>query len=242
MKLFRTCRTVATVASYIISVAFIVGVICTWPAILHLGWLYRTYLERKQLVEEFFQAADNFDRKAQPWEECSVELPNGSGRFVFLRQHIHPFLAEYDRKIRFETEHGATNTAWLRTNVGGRTKVNVYWYPADQEEGPFVRLQDHWGEHILDFRRSVTRLVSRMQGAAYIGDMAGPDTGSGWQRRIGAEREETEFLVGTTKNEKVTGLLASGSGLYVGRIDGSQGPLRFVPASESPEETIQIHD
>ncbi len=43
-----------------------------------------------------------FDAGEQPWESASLKLEEeiiGSTRLVFSRRHIHPFLAEFDRKL-----------------------------------------------------------------------------------------------------------------------------------------------
>ena len=143
--------------------------------------------------DNFFESFDDFDVNEQPWTECPLALPDKSCRIVFLRRHRHPFLAEYDRKIRCEVADRVTVKS-LPTNSGGKTKINVYYYAAHKDLGPFIRLRDRYGNYRFDLGNGV---------------------------------------------EEIAAIPESVEGEYMGRLDGSQGPLRFISVQESPEERIE---
>jgi len=108
-----------------------------------------------QISAEFWGQFEDFNKNEQPWVECLIRLPDGSGQVVFMRRHAHPFLAEYDRKIRFETDSLKNVVQPLPMNTGGRTRINVYWYPESDSNGAFIRLRDRYGSYYLDLQRGV---------------------------------------------------------------------------------------
>ncbi len=56
----------------------------------------------------------------------SFRLPDeGNTRIAFEQCSIHPFLAEYNYRIRFRRD-GRTVDRYLITNTGGRTEINIY--------------------------------------------------------------------------------------------------------------------
>lgn len=153
-----------------------------------------------QISAEFWGQFEDFNKNEQPWVECVIKLPDGSGQVAFMRRHAHPFLAEYDRKIRFETECFRNVVQPLPTNTGGRTKINVHWYPESDAKGPFLRLRDHCGVYYLNLQRGV---VMSLQ-----------------------DQEFRDVFPYTTSQ-------------YLGRLDGTKGPLCFIPADRAPEEGIK---
>ena len=160
-------------------------------SILLLGFLcYAT----ARIGSAFWQHADEWDAEQEPWEKASFGLPDGSGQVSLLRRNAHPFLAEYNRRLRFEPEGQAPVTLDLPLNVGGRTLINVYSH-ASGTATSVLRLEDRWGEYVVDL--DSLDLVS------------------------GADLHLTEVT-------------------YLGRFDGRDGPLTFVPATTSPEEDIKI--
>ncbi len=143
--------------------------------------------------QAFWDSFDDFDVNEQPWVECPLVLPDKSYRIVFFRRHIHPFLAEYDRKIRCEIDNNVIVKP-LPTNTGGRTKINIYYYAAANGLGPFIRLRDQYGNYRFDLGNGV---------------------------------------------EEIKAIPKSFEGVYIGRLDGSQEPLRFVSVQDSPEQQIE---
>ena len=105
----------------------------------------------------FWQQAEEWDVEQEPWEEASFDLPDGAGQVSFLRQDAHPFLAEYNRRLRFELEGQAPVTLDLPMNVGGRTLINVHLHAngttVDGTATSVLRLEDRWGEYVVDLDR-----------------------------------------------------------------------------------------
>lgn len=128
----------------------------------------------REVGKEFWDSFDDFDVNEQPWTECPIALPDKAGRIVFLRRHNHPFLAEYDRKIRYET---GTHVAMklLPPNTGGKTKINVYYYSAKDGQGPFVRLRDQYGNYRFDLSNDANeiRAIPQSLTREYIGRLDG---------------------------------------------------------------------
>lgn len=190
-------------------------------------------------VKSLYGPVEGFDEESQPWSECAVQLPNESGRVVLLRRCLHPLFAEYDRQIRFEVGDDPNTVCWLPTNCGGRTCINVYWYPANRAEGPYVKLRDSWGVYVLDLQRKTASILREHNGVRYIGEIPPQSDGSvssGWSKADG--RKDWTYTVGKNEGRKLNGLLAEAKGLYLGRLDSRTGALRFVPADEAPEEEI----
>ncbi|MHC4111944.1 MAG: hypothetical protein ACYSUY_12785 [Planctomycetota bacterium] len=109
--------------------------------------------------KQFWEGFDDFDKNAQPWTECPIDLPDKAGRIVFLRRHNHPFLAEYDRKIRYETSVLAS-VRLLPPNTGGKTRINVYYYEAKNGQGPYIKFQDQYGNYRFDLGHDVKETLS----------------------------------------------------------------------------------
>jgi len=167
-----------------------------------------------------------------------IDCPDRSGHIVFLRKCTHPFLAEYDRKIRFETNTIKGVTKPLPINCGGRTKINVYWYKAQDGNETYLRLQDHWGEYMIDLERGLTQNILRIDGRVFVGDIS-DDTviGLGWEKTDG---KLTKMYAGESEAKEITGEPHSLPGKYIGRIDGTHGCPMFISVDESEEEYIEM--
>ena len=132
------------------------------------------FLAFRETGEEVWEGFDDFDENAQPWTECPIDLPDKAGRIVFLRRHNHRFLAEYGRKIRYEIgTHAAMKL--LPPNTGGQTKINVYYYAAKDGQGPFVRLQDQYGNYRFDLGNDANEISALPKSLTreYIGRLDG---------------------------------------------------------------------
>ena len=189
-------------------------------------------------VREEAKKAPTEDQRT--WAECGIPVPEGHGELWFLRGRAHPFLAEYDRKLRFVIPKGNEAVRWLPPNVGGRTMINCYWYPAAEDGGPYVRLEDHWGVYVADLRRQTVSVVGERHGQLYIAEIPvgrdNPPFGH-WEGEI--DREELTYYVGNNPGHELTGCLAQGKGEYLGRLDGRSGPVGFVSRAEAPKESIE---
>lgn len=96
------------------------------------------------------QVGRGFDPAAQPWRATTIPRPDAGGALAFERKHIHPMLAEYERRLRLEQADGAAHRIELPPNYGGRTRINVYWHESSADAGPWLRLEDHVGRYVVD--------------------------------------------------------------------------------------------
>jgi len=193
------------------------------------------------LRHAFIASMEDFDESKQPWTECALPHPGVSSPLTFMQKSIHPFLAEYEYKIRFGT--GTTTVErWLPLNCGGRTRMNAYWYPSYDVFGPAIRLQDHWGEYLVRVQDQKTYRLLRYKGQVFAGEIteSSPGTSMGESHPVDGE-PEIHASVGDNKAEDVTDTnVGRESGEYFGRIDGQDYPVRFVPASEATEVEIEM--
>ena len=132
------------------------------------------FLVFREAGGEIWKGFDDFDENAQPWTECPIDLPDKAGRIVFLRHHNHPFLAEYDRKIRYEVGTHVVMKL-LPPNTGGKTRINVYYYAAKDGQGAFVRLRDQYGNYRFDLGNDANeiRAIPKSLTREYIGRFDG---------------------------------------------------------------------
>ncbi|MGI5869082.1 MAG: hypothetical protein ACOX9C_06545 [Kiritimatiellia bacterium] len=132
----------------------------------------------RHLGRSFFMLGiEDFDEAKQPWMECGIPHPSGTPEIVFMQKSIHPFLAEYEYKLRFGSGTNAVER-WLPLNCGGRTRMNAYWYPSDGAFGSALRLQDHWGEYLVRIQEQKTYLILRYKGRIYAGEITESSPGS----------------------------------------------------------------
>jgi len=165
-----------------------------------------------------------------------VVLPDGSGHIVFLRNRIHLWAAKYDRAIRFETDIISGVTRPLPINSGGPTKIDVYWLEKQEKEGSYIRLHDHRGEYLIDLSRGVTQLIGRINGRVFVSELKNNRMPVfGWTKVDG---ELSRVHTGKKEAEEITGRLASLQGKFIGRIDATEGPLRFITLTEPKEEEL----
>lgn len=128
-------------------------------------------VSKQKAANEFWGSFENFDVNKQPWIECIIELPDEKDEIVFLRQHSHPFLAEYNRKIRFTQEKERA----LLPNTGGQTNIQVYYYEAKNGKGPYVQLIDRYGKYHFDLKQVDKKVLSVPDGQTgeFVGSING---------------------------------------------------------------------
>jgi hypothetical protein len=195
----------------------------------------------RHIGRAFMASGENIDETKQSWTECAVPHPGGAPALTFMQRSIHPFLAEYEYKLRFGTGTNAVER-WLRLNCGGRTRMNAYWYPSEVTLGPTIRLQDHWREYLLRMQEQKTYLILRYKGRVFAGEITvrSPGASIAETHPPGGE-SEIHVSVGDSQAEDITDTnVGRCSGEYFGRIDGQRYPVRFVPVSETPELGIEM--
>jgi hypothetical protein len=115
--------------------------------------------------------------------------------------------------------------------------VNAYWYPADRQGGPWIRLQDEEGEHLVDIRKQKVFRVLRYKGHVFSGELSGDQEGTAMLESGG----KILVSIGRREAREITGLpIADSPGTYTGRIEGNYYRLRFVAPTESPEKKIRV--
>lgn len=183
----------------------------------------------------------NFDEEEQQWIECTIPLPEEDGTLSFLRRHIHPFMAEYSRKVRIGIPDDKPVCCPLPINVGGRTLINVYWIDEKDSFGPLVLLRDHWGESLVDLAtRETLRLVRVGADRVFAGHIDNERAGVGWTGTSDDAVDDLRVHVGQNIATDITRFSIYDRLQYLGRLDGRFGPLRFISASEASEERIKM--
>lgn len=179
--------------------------------------------------------------ESRQWTTCRLPHPGETPALTFMQKSFHPFLAEYDYRIRIGTGSSSVER-WLPTNCGGRTRMNAYWYPEEDGFGPCIRLQDHWGEYLLRFDDWKTYRMINYKNQIFIEEITDGSEGYSMDEHTLPDGEQVlDLSVGNNRAIDITNRpVAQGTGKYFGRIDGTRHPLRFVTASEAPEAKIEM--
>jgi hypothetical protein len=181
-----------------------------------------------RIEDPLFGDISDFQREAQPWVVVDIPLPDARV-LRFERRVAHPFFAEYDRRLRV-----GERVLNLPMNVGGLTYINVYYHSASSDRGPWVRLVDRLGEHIVDLTNPPTLgILCSREGATFYVRVAidgGDRHGCGWVRTNYGPWEPMGDAAPVPFELP---------GRYLGVIDGRDPPLRFRPPSEVPEVVIK---
>lgn len=167
-----------------------------------------------------------FNTKEYQGEWHSVYLPreNGNG-FVFEQQSIHPFLAEYNYRLRFVRNRKSVYQL-LFVNCGGRTHFNLYRL----KDGRILFRDKDW-DYIVDSVKQQTFRLEPLQNKLYIAKVPNENINS-W----GGPYEKNGKIVmdmgnHTVTAEDVTGILDGMK--YYGCITD-----RFYSSSEKAEHKI----
>jgi len=164
----------------------------------------------------------------------TIPIPPEHGMLVFFRHGIHPSLTAYAYKLKF-TKGSTVLERPLPSDSRSLTLVNTYWYPANQQGGPWVRLQHQEGEYLVDMKEQKVSRVLRYKGRVFAGELSGGQDGiaiveSGGKILISVGRRDAYEITGTPVGDS--------SGKYIGRIEGNYYRLRFITPSQSPEQKI----
>lgn len=167
---------------------------------------------------------------------CTIPIPPEHGMLVFLRHGIHPSLTGYEYKLKF-TRGSTTVERSFPSKSRSLTLVNTYWYPVNQQGGPWVRIQDQEGEYLVDMKEQKVSRILRYKGRVFAGELSSGQEGiaiveSGGKILISVGRRDAYEITGTPVGDS--------SGTYIGRIEGNYYRLRFVTPGQSPEEKIRV--
>jgi hypothetical protein len=167
---------------------------------------------------------------------CTIPIPLEHGTLVFFRHGIHPSLTAYQYKLKF-TKGSTTIERSLPSDSKSLTLLNTYWYPTNQQGGPWVRLQHQEGEYLVDMKEHKVSRVLRYKGRVFAGELSGGQDGiaiveSGGKILMSIGRRNAHEITGTPVGDS--------SGTYIGRIEGNYYRLRFITPSQSPEQKIRV--
>ena len=167
-----------------------------------------------------------FNAKNYQGEWRSVYLPreNGDG-FVFEQQSIHPFLAEYNYRLRFVRNRKSTRQQ-LFVNCGGRTHFNLYRL----KDGRLLFRDKDW-DYIVDTAKQQVFRLEIVNGKSYIAAVPNEDINS-WS----SPYEKDGKFVMDMGNHSVTA--AEVTGILDGMVYYGCITDRFYPASEKVEKKI----
>lgn len=178
------------------------------------------------------------------WKQCRISLPDGSGSVVFKARLNKIFCAEWDRKVTLNTNRFRGVTKWMPGDSGGADPINVYWYPARNGRGPYLRFNDPiCGEYLADLEQGRTLYLLRDDtGVAYAGQILAPRPHGSSNGSFGWSTDENGVpiaLVDGCPARRLTGPIATQHGTYIGRIEYPFN--RFVTRKELPEEALPAH-
>ncbi len=167
---------------------------------------------------------------------CAIPIPPEQGALVFLRYGIHPSLAAYEYKLKI-TRGSTTVERSMPSRSNISILVNAYFYPRDPQGGPWIRLQDQEGEHLVDIgKQKISRLL-RLKGHVFSGELSSGQEGTAMVESGG----KILVSVGRGEAREITGLsIGDSPGTYIGRIEGNTFRLRFIAPDQSPEKRIRI--
>lgn len=165
-------------------------------------------------------------------------MPEGYGNLTFLRRHIHPFLAEFSRKVRIDPPDAEPVYCPLPINVGGRTLINLYWIEEKDGFGPMLLMRDNWGEYLIDLERKKSFILIKPEaGRVFAGEINDERGGYGWGHLPNGDLRVHSCGKDATE---ITQYQVYDDLKYIGRLDGRTPRLRFIASSEAPEERVQM--
>ena len=161
-----------------------------------------------------------------PWRTYPVAEENGVA-LAFQERSIHPFLAEYDYRLRFR-KAGKDTYRDLWCNTGGRTCVNVFRLA----DGRFV-FSDKDEDCLADLKSQRVFVLRRFENKFYAGLLPG----GRFERSAGVGTSDGRPVIRAGRRELETHVVPEvppDRKNYFGRI--SYG---FFPASEKPYQPVK---
>ena len=168
--------------------------------------------------------AVNVKNHQADWKSIYLPRQNGDG-LVFEQQSIHPFLAEYNYRIRFVRNRKST-CQWLFVNYGGSTHFNIYRL----KDGRLLFRDKDWDYIVDTANRKVFRLGT-LDDKLYAAEIPNENVNS-W----GGPYRKNDSIVMDMGNHTVTAEDVSGitdQMTYFGCITN-----KFYPAAQRAEEDV----
>lgn len=177
-----------------------------------------------------------FFPRLNPWNSYKIEIPDYDGKIIFYRKPIHPFLAEYERKLKVTFPDGKVERSLLPVNTGGSTLINLYWVePTDKYQASLL-MKDNWGEYLIDFKEHhVLWIIKTDSERVFSGKII--DSWEGYC--FWSSNDEVFCEINGKPAKEITHYKIHNRLRYIGRIDGRYSPPRFIGLDESGEECIE---
>ena len=147
-------------------------------------------------------------------------------KIAFESQSIHPFLAEYNYRLRFVQE-GKSHRQWLFINTGGRTHFNIYRLA----DGRFLFQDKEW-DYLVDAEKMEVYRLAGADGKLYAALIPNKNIHSWGGPGKSQDKVVMEFDFQEVPAVDVTGILDNMQ--YCGCIKD-----RFYSAQEQPESAIE---
>ena len=161
------------------------------------------------------------------WQTIWLELGTRE-KVAFEQQSIHPFLAEYNYRLRFVTD-GETSRKMLFVNTGGRTHFNIY----KLADGRFLFRDKDW-DYLVDVPTRQVQRLALFEGKLYAAPIPNEEINSwGGPYKMG-DKVFMDFGSHRTPATEVTGILNNMQ--YIGCIKHE-----FHPVAEMPEPEIDFY-
>ncbi len=177
-----------------------------------------------------------FGKHMAVWQSYRFEIPETESQLAFYWKAIHPFLAEYDRKVQLISNGRKSPEYWLLTNTGGRHHLNLYLVEIENE--PWLRILDEFSECVIGLKTFEGYSIGRKFGKTFIGPpQKNGYWGFSWENN---KIQNLEAHIGDAKG--TCDLRFQTLGKYIGTLDARTGQLRFIPASERLEEHIRTQE
>lgn len=160
----------------------------------------------------------------EEWRSSRIPL-NTREKLVFEQQSVHPFLAEYNYRLRFGRS-GEIRRQWLFMNCGGRTHFNIYALL----DGRFL-FRDKDFDYLVDVSKHQVCRLKEWDGKLYAALMPNENVQSWAGPYRQGDRVFMEMGHHRIAAEDVTGILNDMK--YYGCIRD-----RFYSPAQRPEERI----
>ena len=174
-----------------------------------------------------------FGKQMMVWQSYEFTIPGIQSSLIFKWQAIHPFLAEYDRKIQVVSKNRKSPEYWLLTNTGGRHHLNLYITEIDNDK--WIRVLDEFSECVINLNTLQGFNVGRKFSKTFVAPPAKMAYwGYTWENN---KLENLQAYTGTIKGMYDPRFQKTGE--FIGSLDARSGILRFIPATEKSEEHIR---
>ena len=168
-------------------------------------------------------------------ERVTIQLPGGLA-IEHSRIGINAIVAEYSRDITYINNAARGKCTPLMVDTCGGYPINCFLIQTPGRT--LLRLDDPLSEHVLDASSQTTYRLSRMGGLSYVGVLPDERASVTWAM-ANDNPSTTTVTIGGKSAVPLATLTLGAPEVYLGRLEGTSGRLRFIPADESQEIPIR---